>query len=47
MKAMVYTRYGPPDVFELKDVPRPVPKRHEVLVKVHAATVTAADWRCR
>jgi NADPH:quinone reductase-like Zn-dependent oxidoreductase len=47
MRAMVYTRYGPPEVFELREVPQPSPKASEVLIKVHAATVTAADWRMR
>jgi NADPH:quinone reductase-like Zn-dependent oxidoreductase len=47
MKAVVYTRYGPPDVLRLKDVPRPVPKKDEVLIKVHAAEVTKADCEMR
>jgi NADPH:quinone reductase-like Zn-dependent oxidoreductase len=47
MRAMVYTRYGPPDVLELRDLPQPSPKPDEVLIRVHAATVTAADWRMR
>ena len=47
MKAYVYRRYGGPDVVELADVPDPVPKDDEVLVKVLATTVTAADWRVR
>lgn len=47
MKAAVYRRYGPPNVVELANVRRPVPADDEVLVRVRATTVTAADWRLR
>ena len=47
MKAAIYRRYGSPDVIELADVPMPVPKDHEVLIRVYATTVTSGDWRVR
>jgi len=47
MKAAVVTRYGPPEVFEIRDVPAPVPRDHEVLVRVHASTVCFGDRMVR
>jgi NADPH:quinone reductase-like Zn-dependent oxidoreductase len=47
MKAIVYRKYGPPDVLQLEDVAKPTPKNNEVLIRVHAATVTASDCEIR
>jgi NADPH:quinone reductase-like Zn-dependent oxidoreductase len=47
MKAIVCTRYGPPDVLELKAVAKPTPKDNEVLIKVHASVVGPADCAFR
>jgi NADPH:quinone reductase-like Zn-dependent oxidoreductase len=44
MKAIVQDKYGPPDVLALKDIETPKPAAGEVLVKVHAAAINAADW---
>lgn len=47
MKAVVCERYGPPEVLQLREVERPTPKNDEVLIRVHAATVTTGDCELR
>ena len=47
MKAVVYYKYGPPEVLSIEDVVSPVPRDHEILIKVHAAEVTKADCELR
>jgi NADPH:quinone reductase-like Zn-dependent oxidoreductase len=47
MKAYVCRKFGAPEVLELAELPKPVPKDREVLVRVRATTVSAADWRVR
>jgi NADPH:quinone reductase-like Zn-dependent oxidoreductase len=47
MKAMVWTKFGPPDVLQLKEVAKPAPKDNEVLIRIYATTVTAGDCELR
>jgi len=44
MKAVIYTKYGPPDVLQLKDVEKPTPEENEVLIKVYATSINSWDW---
>jgi NADPH:quinone reductase-like Zn-dependent oxidoreductase len=46
MKAVVYDRYGPPDVLRIEDVPRPTPGPGQVLVRVAATSINLSDWEC-
>ena len=45
MKAILHTKYGPPDLLEFKEIEKPAPKGYQVLVKVHAASINAGDYR--
>lgn len=47
MRAVVCTRYGPPEVLELQELEKPVPQNNEVLIRIHASTVTAGDCELR
>ena len=47
MKAATARRYGPADILQIEELPRPVPGRGEILLRVRAASVTTADWRLR
>jgi NADPH:quinone reductase-like Zn-dependent oxidoreductase len=47
MKGITYRTYGPPEVLEMSDLAKPVPKDNELLIRVRATTVTSADWRMR
>lgn len=44
MKAIAFTKYGPPDFLELKEIATPIPNDDEVLIKVHAAAINSWDW---
>ena len=47
MRAIVWTAYGSPEVLQLQEIPKPVPKENEVLIRVHATTVTYGDCEQR
>ena len=47
MKAIVYKKYGPPDVLQLMEVEKPIPKNNEVLIRIYATTVTSGEIKIR
>lgn len=47
MRAIIYEKYGSPDVLEIRDLEKPTPRAREILIKSYATTVTSADWRVR
>ena len=47
MKAIVYNQYGAPDVLQVKEIAKPIPKDDQVLIKIHATSVTSADCLVR
>ena len=44
MKAVVYNKYGPPEVIQVQEEEKPTPKGDEVLIKIYTASVNAYDW---
>src|SRR5690606_26854704 len=47
MKAVICTKYGPPEVLQIQDVPKPTPKNNEILVRIIASAVNSGDVRVR
>ena len=47
MKAIIFTKYGSPDVLKLQDIEKPTIKENQMLIKVHASSVTPMDYRYR